>query len=173
MKEMFLKLIERLDKQSQGPSSISLIKELADAGLVYTPKQMLDMTSKSNDKGGITAQEISLRKMEMDQQVALEQIRHNTSMELAKLGIDDKRTDAIGGIFEKLLKTGGRALAEGEMDELESKGQGFPNTQARSAVAEEKCPKCGNIILVPEPENARQIKCIHCGEDLDWNPANR
>jgi DNA-directed RNA polymerase subunit RPC12/RpoP len=180
MSSLVLKLIDKLtDKpaaqQQSGTGGLTeLIKSLADAGLVYTHKQVTDMRQEGEKwvagNGRLTPEAIELERMRMNTDVQLEQIRNTTQMELAKLGVDSKRTDAISGGLTKLISATGRALAQGEMEELEEHGHGMPAASPQTTVEELPCPKCGKTITIPEPEKERDLTCIHCGVPIHWKP---
>ena len=134
--------------------------------------------------GDLSPGHIELERLRMDQQVKLEEIRNSTQMELAKLGIETKRTDAIANAGERLIGTIGRTLADAEADELDERGYGSssapalagftPTKQAGAATAADietvKCPNpaCGKPITIPEPDTARDLVCVHCKTDLHW-----
>ena len=187
-----LKLIDKLESRNESNPTTTLmqtIEGLAKAGLVYTRTDIIEMQKEDNmwrAKGGmgdLSPGHIELERLRMDQQVKLEEIRNSTQMELAKLGIETKRTDAIANAGERLIGTIGRTLADAEADELDERGYGsapapalagFTPTKQAGATAADietvKCPNslCGKTITVPEPEKSRDLVCIHCNTPLHW-----
>ena len=193
-----LKLIDKLESRNESNPTTTLmqtIEGLAKAGLVYTRKDIIEMQKEDNmwrAKGGLgdlSPGHIELERLRMDQQVKLEEIRNSTQMELAKLGIETKRTDAIANAGERLIGTIGRTLADAEADELDERGYGSspapalagftPSKPAGAAavadIEEVKCPNpaCGKTITVPEPEKSRDLVCVHCNTPLHWSSVTK
>ena len=193
-----LKLIDKLESRNESNPSTTLlqtIEGLSKAGLVYTRKDIIEMQKEDNQwraKGGmgdLSPGHIELERLRMDQQVKLEEIRNSTQMELAKLGIETKRTDAIANAGERLIGTIGRTLADAEADELDERGYGSSSAPALAGftpskpagataaadIEEVKCPNpaCGKTITVPEPEKSRDLVCIHCNTPLHWSSVTK
>ncbi len=184
--QMLLKAFEKLTEQKPAEGgktdAITLITQLKDAGLVYTPAQVTEMISKSRDSSSVAIPmptgpsntDLELKRIEMTMGLETKKIDTNMQLELAKLNLEKQKSDNMGNLATRLMNTAGRALAEGELEGLDEKAgttKGLPANAPTAAIGKESCPNCGAEIIIPEPDKARTLKCVKCGQELKLHPS--
>jgi len=161
--------------------ALDTIKSLKEAGLIYTPADVSKMLSEAHSQGstvpvmsGPSNADLELKRLDLQTQIDMKKIDSNQALEMAKLGLEKQKSENLTNLVTRVSNTVGRAMANGEISELDDKGvtaKGLPPNTPKADVREEKCPVCQNPIVIPEPDKARQIKCIKCGKVLDYDPS--
>jgi hypothetical protein len=149
--------------QPQGPAAdpvataIGMIRDLKDLGLMGNQQPIQTGTSDET--------KIRLEEIRRDTDIKLAELGLKKDTEMRKLDNDEKRTNAIGGLIERAAKVAGRAFAEGEGSAGEQPAaQAAPAAEVGSAT----CPGCGREVGVPEPKVARTIACPFCNKNWQW-----
>lgn len=179
-------LLKLLDKQLETKpvesknDTLATITALKDAGLIYTPADVSRMLAESGGKAheiplatGPNNAELEIKRLDMTQTLELKKMDNDMRLGMAKLGLEEKKSESLTKVVDRLGNTIGRAMADGEVDELEEKGatsKGLPKDTPSADIAHNTCPNCKADIVIPEPEKARTLKCVKCGTELDYTP---
>jgi DNA-directed RNA polymerase subunit RPC12/RpoP len=164
--------------QNQQQSLVSTIKELKEAGLVFTPKDFQEMMSKVQPNTpqivDTHSSDLEMTRLKMETDIRLAELNGNLKLKEKEIDINQKKTDALVGLGERLATAVGGAMAEGEVAGLEQRGAPeLSGSQAPRANAQQmgeiKCPACGKPVPVPNPAKARDIKCLSCGSTIEYD----